>query len=218
MNLYDDDFFTEEEKTDMQPAGSGKTQSPKKRKKKKRRGGSAFAVILIILLIAALTVLGAKAYLQYRTLDSIEGTHEEYVDITESVAAGAEEWLEDVEGVTVTVQDISECMGELKITVVTECTLDSYDNLTVTRQVDRTSYDECRDQAYAGVSEYYKNIIRQRLSAAGINAENADIDAITEEATGMDVEEFVEQSLPDLFPDYEALNEELTAGETEGEN
>lgn len=206
--MYDeDDFFTEAEKDLETPRVKDRKPERSRKKKKKKKRSIAGFVITIILLLIIVGLLGTKLFLQYRTLQIVAGEHTETIDISEDVASNAEGWLEDIEGVTVTTRDISECIGELEITIVTKCELDLYDNLTVTRELDRDSYDYCRQKAYDGVSLCFKKVIMERLYAAGIDTEGIDIEAVVRENFGLSVNDYIERSLPDFFPTYEELTE-----------
>ena len=216
MNLYEeDDFFTEAEKELEAPRTQAARQNEHKRKKKKKKKGRAGFVITIILLIIVIGLMGTKAFFQYRALQEVAGRHTETIDITENVASKAEEWLEDVEGVTVTTKDIAEYMGPLEIIVVTECSFDIYDNMSVTRELDPESYDSCRQKAYEGVTECFANIIGDRLFAAGIDTDGLDIDACAQDIFGMNISEYVNQSIPEFFPSYEELSAQLIQQEKE---
>lgn len=175
--------------------------------------------IVITVLVLMLGLLGGFAFEKFRPkidpMEHLSGEWTRSVDVSDRIVANAENWLEDVEGVTVTVEDLKETFGSLTIEVVERYVSDDAGYMVCQREVSKESYDACSLKAYEGMKKAFEGIIYTRLLAAGISTDEIemDIQELYEEVIGMSMEEYLYQYGPVLVPSYEELSKEFTGAE-----
>lgn len=172
---------------------------------------SVFLVLLLMTAGVAGGILIEQRMPKKEAMETLLGDWISEADITKEVAAKAEVWLEDIEGVTVTTKELEEKMGPLTIVVVEHYEIDEAGNAVHTKAVSQDSYDECVKKAYTKMAEAFEELITVRFEMAGldVNGEQT-VQELFSKVFGMTMEEYLTMQLPDLVPSYEELCKQYT--------
>lgn len=168
--------------------------------------------ILCILLLIALGIMTGFLAERFRPriepMDALVGEWVNQIDITETVAANAEIWLEDIEGVTVTTQEVKYLMGSLTVESTEAYSIDESGNAVCVRRISEESYTSCAEQAYAGMATAFEYYIKKRFEMAGMELTEEDLSVadLFSELFGMSMEEYLDLYAPDIMPTYMELN------------
>ncbi|MDE7339104.1 MAG: hypothetical protein K2N80_00890 [Lachnospiraceae bacterium] len=184
----------------------------RKKAKKTRKNAIKNTVKNTILLILLLTLGISTALLAYLHFfasggGSVSGEWTADVDMTEHAAATAFGWLQDIEAVSVSLEEMESRMQGL--TVQVELTLEQTDrtggNFRCT--VLPESYDACSQAAYGALAAAFREILAERLRMAGYTGsmEEEDIEALVAETFGMSTISYLMTSGPALLPSLEDL-------------
>ncbi len=184
----------------------------RKKTKKTRKNAIKNTIKNTILLILLLT-LGISttllAYLHFFASGggSVSGEWTADLDMTEHAAATAFGWLQDIEAVSVSLEDMEFRMQGLIVQV--ELTLEQTDrtggnfHCTVLPE----SYDACNQAAYGALAAAFREILSERLRMAGYtdSMEEEDIEALVTETFGMSTISYLMTFGPALLPSLEDL-------------
>ncbi len=166
---------------------------------------TVFVILISILIIFALFF----AYLRfYRANDAnLTGEWTAGLDMTQQASAAALGWLQEIEAVPISMQEIEAHMQGLTIEL----------HLTLT-QTDRSagvfdsrilpeSYTACSQAAYEAFAAAFQEMLAQRLHMAGYTGElDTDaLEALVVETFGMSTPSYLASCVPDLLPPLEQL-------------
>ncbi len=87
--------------------------------------------------------------------------------MTQQAAVTAFSWLQDIEGVSVTLEEMEVCMQDLTIQVNLTFEQTSHSKGTFHCNVVQESYDACRQAAYEALAASFHELLAERLSMAG---------------------------------------------------
>lgn len=167
---------------------------------------SAVFILLLLTLSASTAFL---TYLHFFASDDKELTGEwtTDLDMTEHAAVTALSWLQEIEGVSVSLEDMDSYMQELTIQV--NLTLEQTERSAGTFQcnVSPESYDACKQAAYEAFAAAFQELLVERLRMAGYTG-SMDEEAIEELVTeifGMSTDSYLMSYGPDLLPSLEDL-------------
>lgn len=175
-------------------------------------------VVFTLLLIALSTSTAILTYLHFFATDdkNLSGEWTVNLDMTDQAAVTAFVWLQDIEAVSVSLEDMGTYMQGLTIQV--NLTMEQTDNLEgiFSCNVSRESYDACKQAAYEAFAAAFKELLAERLHMAGytVSADREDIEALVTEAFGMSTVSYLMSYGPALIPPFEDLQAEYDGSGT----
>ncbi len=162
---------------------------------------------LIFLTLSASTAF--LAYLHFFTSDvsELSGEWTTNLDMTQQAAVTAFSWLQDIEGVSVTLEEMEVCMQELTIQVNLTFEQTSHSKGTFHCNVVQESYDACRQAAYEALAASFHELLAERLSMAGYTGsmDGEAMEALVTETFGMSTDAYLMSYGPELLPPLEEL-------------
>ena len=172
--------------------------------------GKVIKNTILALLILSLSISTAfLAYLHFFTSDdrSLAGEWTAELDMTEQAAVTALIWLQDIEAVSVSLEDMESSMRKLTIQVdlVLEPTADF--GGTFHCSILPESYDVCKQAAYEAFAAAFRELLTERLRLAGYTGgtDREDIEALVTETFGMSTVSYLMVCGPALLPSLEDL-------------
>lgn len=166
-------------------------------------------VVLTLLLISLSISTALLAYLHFfaSSDEDLSGEWIANLDMTEQAAVAAYSWLQDIEAVSVSIEDMESYMQDLTIQVnlTLEQTARSEGNFRCS--VSQESYDACNQAAYEAFAFAFQEILAERLHMAGYidSADREDIEALVTETFGMSTVSYLMSCGPALLPSLEDL-------------
>ena len=173
-------------------------------------------VTILLLTLGASTAF--LAYLHFFASDDKDLTGEwtANLDMSENAAVTAYNWLEDIEAVSVSLEDIRNDMQGLTIQV--NLTFEQTDSAAGTFRcyVSPESYDACKQAAYEIFAGEFQELLAQRLHMAGYtgSTDEEEIEALVIETFGMDTVSYLMSYAPALLPSLEELQEKYDGSGT----
>lgn len=165
--------------------------------------------ILTLLLLTLAVSTALLAYLHFFATDDsgLSGEWTTELDMTEPAAVIAYGWLQDIEGVSVSLADMESRMQGLTVRV--SMSFDQTDRAAGTFQchVSQESYEACRQAAYEAFGAAFQELLTERLRMAGYTGsmdEDA-VEALVTETFGMSTEAYLADCGPELLPSLEEL-------------
>ena len=162
---------------------------------------------LVILTLSAFIVL--LVYLHFFASDDQElsGEWTANLDMTQQAAVTALSWLQEIEGVSVSLEDMESYMQEL--TVQVNLTLEQTERSAGAFQcnVSQESYDACRQAAYEAFASAFHELLAERLHMAGYTGsmDEKAIEELVTETFGMSTDAYLMAYGPELLPSLEEL-------------
>lgn len=164
-------------------------------------------VILLILILSISTV--SLAYLHFLKSDdrSLSGEWTAQMDLTKQAAVTAFIWLQDIEAVSVSLEDVESCMRNL--TVQVDLNLEAATDFegTFRFSILPESYDACEKAAYEAFAEVFRELLTERLHMAGYTGgtDKENVEALVIETFGMSTVTYLRTYGPALLPPLEDL-------------
>lgn len=172
--------------------------------------GKTIKNIILILLILTLSVSTALfAYLHFSGSEggNLSGEWSAELDLTEQAAVTAFGWLQEIEAVSVSLEDMESYMQDL--TVQVNMTLEQTGGAVGIFQckVLPESYDACKQAAYEAFAAAFRDILLERLRMAGYTGgtDPETIEALVTETFGMSTVSYLMTYGPALLPSLEDL-------------
>lgn len=171
--------------------------------------------VFILLLLALSISTALLAYLHFFASGDkgpsgdkdLSGEWTANLDMTERAAVTAFIWLQDIEAVTITLEDVESRMQELTIQVnlTLEQTAPSEGNFQC--HVVPESYDACNQAAYEAFATAFRELLAQRLHMAGYTGKTDEeaLEALVTETFGMSTVSYLMSCGPALLPSLEDL-------------
>ena len=148
-------------------------------------------------------------YLHFFTSDeeSLSGEWTASLDMTEQAVVTAFGWLQDIEGVSVSLEDVQSYMPELTIEVKLTFEQTGRSSGSFQSNVMPESYDVCRQTAYEAFVGTFQEILAERLRMAGYTGsmDEEALEALVTETFGMSTEAYLMSYAPLLLPSLEEL-------------
>lgn len=165
--------------------------------------------LLVILFLTLLTVNVFLVYLHF--FASRDGNRTEEwsmeLDMTDRAAAAALDWLQDIEGVSVSLEDLESRMQGLtiRINLTQEQALDSEGGLRCS--VVKDSYESCEQAAYEALAGAFRELMAERLLMSDYpgSVDEAAVEALVEETFGMSTVSYLKSCGPSLLPSTDEL-------------
>lgn len=165
--------------------------------------------ILTLLLITLGVSTALLAYLHFFAPEDrkLSGEWTARLDMTEQAAVTALGWLQDIEAVSVSLEDMESCMQGLTIEV--NLTLEQTGRFggTFRCHVLPESYEACNQAAYEAFAGAFKELLGERLRMAGYTGgtDGEAVEALVRETFGMSTVSYLMSCGPALLPSLEEL-------------
>lgn len=174
---------------------------------------------VIILLVLTLSVSTALlAYLHFFSSDEEElsGEWTAELDMTEQAAVTALGWLQEIEGVSVSLAELESYMQELTVQVDLSFEQTGRSKGTFQCNVVPESYDVCKQAAYEAFAAAFQELLAERLRMAGYadSIEEEEIEELVTETFGMSTDSYLMSYGPELLPSLEDLQAEYDGSGT----
>lgn len=157
--------------------------------RKRRRRSALTPVILAVMLFFICVAVICLIILKAR--DNKKPIFKE-ISITEEVTAKAYVWLNQIEDIDISYEEVRGIMGDISITVELKPSENKGMKL---QEITDGSYQKCYDAAYNGMAEAYNRVVSKRLLDSGYEGElSANIvDSLMKEAYGLSVMDYLKQ-------------------------
>lgn len=140
------------------------------------------------------------------------------LDMTDRAAVTALGWLQEIEAVSISLEDMEAYMQDLTIQV--NLTLDQTQQSqgTFRCHIPPESYESCSQAAYEAFAAAFRELLAQRLRMAGYtDGTDADaVEALVEETFGMSTVSYLRSCAPGLLPALEELQAQYDGSGTYG--
>lgn len=162
---------------------------------------------LLLLTLSASTAL--LAYLHFFAPDDRElsGEWTANLDMTQQAAVTALDWLQEIEGVSISLEEMGEYMQNL--TVQINLTLEQTDHSkgTFYCNILPESYGACNQAAYEAFAAAFQELLAKRLQMAGYmgSTDRETMEELVDEAFGMSTVSYLMAYGPALLPSLEDL-------------
>lgn len=129
------------------------------------------------------------------------------LDMTEQAAVSALIWLQDIEAVSVSLEDMESYMQDLTIQVNLTLEQTARSEGTFRSSVLLESYDACNEAAYEALALAFRELLTERLCMAGYtgDTDGEAIEALVTETFGMSTVSYLMSCGPALLPPLEDL-------------
>lgn len=164
-------------------------------------------LILLILTLSASTALFAYLHFSRSDGNDLSGEWTAELDMTEQAAVTALGWLQEIEAVSVSLEEVGARMQGLTVQVNMNLEQSGRDKGTFSCSVLPESYDSCRQKAYEAFAEVFRELLNERLHMAGYTGgtDRESIDALVTETFGMSTVSYLMTCAPALLPSLEEL-------------
>lgn len=168
-------------------------------------------VILMLLLITLSISTVLLALLHFGTADDRElsGEWTAELDMTQEAAIAALGWLQDIEAVSVSLEDMESCMQDLSIEINLTMEQTSRAEGTFRCNVLPESYDACNQAAYEAFAGAFRELLMERLDMAGYtgSTDQEAVEALVTETFGMSTASYLMNYGPALLPSLEDMQD-----------
>ena len=166
-------------------------------------------VVLILLLLTLSASTALLVYLHFFASGDkvLSGEWTAELDMTEQAAVTALSWLQDIEAVSVTLEDMESYMQNLTIQVNMTLEQTARAEGTFCCNILPESYAACNQAAYEGFAVVFRKLLTERLHMAGYTG-STDVEAIESlvtETFGMSTVDYLMSCGPALLPSLEEL-------------
>lgn len=162
-----------------------------------------FAVLFPALIIS--TVILAYLYFFASGDRNLSGRWIAKLDVTDQAAVTALDWLQDIEAVSISIEELKSYMQGLTIDVNLTLEQATHAQGTFQCSVLQESYDTCNQAAYEAFAAAFRELLTQRLYMAGYAMSEEAVEALVAEAFGMSTVSYLKICGPELLPSLEAL-------------
>ena len=127
--------------------------------------------------------------------------------MTEQAAVTALIWLQDIEAVSISPEDMESYMQDLTIQINLTLEQTDHGEGTFHSSVLPESYENCNQAAYEAFAMAFQDLLAQRLRMAGYtdSTDRETIEALVEETFGMSTVSYLMSCGPELLPPLEDL-------------
>lgn len=166
--------------------------------------------VIFTLLILTLSIsTGLLIYLHFFASDDkdLSGEWSMELDMTKQAAVTAYSWLQDIEAVSVTLEEVESYMRGLTIQVNMTMEQTARFEGTFCCNVSPESYEACNQAAYESFAVVFQKLIAERLHMAGYtdSTDTEAIEALVNETFGMPTVSYLMSYAPALLPSLEEL-------------
>ena len=166
-------------------------------------------IVTAILLPVLILSTALLVYLHFFAEDdkNLSGEWTTSLDLTDQAVVTALVWLQDIEAVDVSIQDIEAHMQGLTVEMNLTLVQTAPSEGTFQCSVSPAHYDTCRQAAYDGFAAVFRELLAERLRMAdyeGSTDEEA-VETLVIETFGMSTADYLTACVPELLPSMEEL-------------
>lgn len=165
--------------------------------------------VIILLLLSLSASTAYLAYLHYFAphYDNLSGQWTARVDMSGHATSAALAWLQDIEAVSPSWQDMEAYMQDLEIQVELKMEQTADTQGTFRCRVSPESYEACNQAAYEGFAAAFRDLAAERLRMAGYTGsmDQEAMEALVAETFGMPTVSYLMNCVPALLPSLEEL-------------
>lgn len=165
--------------------------------------------VVIILLSVLVLSTALSAYLCHSIASSrnLTGEWTAQLDMTEQAAVTALDWLQDMEAVSISMQDMEDYMQGLTITLCMKLEQTGRSEGTFVSNILPESYTACYEDAYEAFAAAFRSLVADRLRMAGYEGgtDEEAVEALVLETFGMSTISYLLSCEPNLLPALEDL-------------
>lgn len=170
-------------------------------------------IILLILTLSASTALLTYLYFfapeggRLSRNQDLSGEWIANLNMTERAAVTAQGWLQDIEAVSISLEEVEEYMQDLTIQISLTFDQTARSEGTFRCYVVPESYDACNQAAYEAFAAAFQALLIERLRMAGYtgSTDAEAIEALVTETFGMSTVSYLMSCAPALLPSLETL-------------
>ena len=164
-------------------------------------------VTLLLLTLSASTAFLAYLHFFISNDKDLSGEWTADLDMTESAAVTALDWLQDIEAVSLSLEDMETYMQDLTIQVNLTFEQTASSEGTFCCEVLPESYDACRQAAYEAFAAAFQDLLARRLFMAGYteSTDGESMETLVTETFGMSTVSYLMSCGPALLPSLEEL-------------
>lgn len=164
-------------------------------------------VVLLLLMLSVSTALLAYLHFFASGDEDLSGEWTADLDMTRQAAVTALSWLQDIEGVSVSLEDVESYMQNLNIRVELTLEQTARSEGAFRCSVLPESYDACKQAAYEAFAMAFRELLVERLRMAGYTGDTGEeaIEALVVETFGMPTVTYLMSCGPELLPSLEEL-------------
>jgi len=176
-------------------------------------GKTVKTIVLTLLFLSLSASTALLAYLHFFASDegNLSGEWTAELDMTEQAAVTALGWLQDIEAVSITLEETESYMQGLTISVnlsfeQTGRSLGTTQG-TFSCHILPENYEACREAAYEAFAMAFRDLLSERLRMAGYTGDLSEeaVESLIAETFGMPTVSYLSTCVPDLLPPLEEL-------------
>ena len=166
--------------------------------------------IILILTLSISTALLAYLHFFASGEKALSGEWSTNLDMTEHAVVTALDWLQDIEAVSVSLEDMESYMQRLTIRVNLTMEQTGRGEGTFKCNVSPESYEACNQAAYEAFAMAFQELLAERLQMAGYmgGTDKETIEDLVTETFGMSTVSYLMDYGPRLLPSLEELQAE----------
>lgn len=174
--------------------------------------------ILTILILTLCISTALLTYLHFFASGdrNLSGEWTAELDMTEYAAATAFSWLQDIEAVSVSLEDMEFRMQGLSVQIELSLEQTARGEGTFRCSIQPESYDACEQAAYETFAAAFRELLTERLGMAGYTGsmDEEAVEALVTETFGMSTVSYLMAYAPALLPSLEDLQAEYEGSGT----
>ena len=170
--------------------------------------GKVIKNTILLLLILSLSISTAfLAYMHFSDDRSFSGEWTAELDLTQQAAVTAFIWLQDIEAVSVSLEDVKSYMRRLTVQVDLNLEATTGSEGAFRCVILPESYDVCEQTAYEAFAAVFRELLTERLRMAGYTGgtDKEDLEILVTETFGMSTVSYLMTFGPALLPSLEDL-------------
>ena len=178
-----------------------------KKGKKKRKTIKNAMVTILFLALGTCAILFAFLYFFTSGDRNLSGEWTAEIDVTQQAAVTALDWLQDIEAVSISLEDMESYMENLTIQLNMTLEQTSRSEGTFHCHISPESYEACKQAAYQAFAQAFRELLGERLRMAGYegDVEPEEIENLAATAFGMSTESYLMSYGPVLLPSLENM-------------
>lgn len=163
--------------------------------------------ILLLLILSVSTALLIYLHFFASNDNDLSGEWTAELDMTEQAAVTALSWLQDIEAVSISLEDMEVYMQDLTIQVNLTLEQTARSEGTFRCNILPESYDACNQAAYEAFAVAFRELVAERLRMAGYTGgtDEEAVEALVTETFGMPTVAYLMSCGPALLPSMEEL-------------
>lgn len=168
-------------------------------RRKRRKDSSIIAVTFIVFIL----IVALAGIVIYSTIKSKEPKYK-YESLTEEITAKTYVWLNEIDDMELSYEDIRDTFGEIKIEIVLK---KAKGKGMYIQSLNEESYNAAVEQIKAGINKLFKQVIVEKIRSEGFEGEISEslLESIMTESYKMTISEYIDNYASDIIPDKNTL-------------